>query len=403
MNNMYKKLVFLFVLFCLNITWLHAQPNVENENIIGYDFGVPVKKDRYKIAILTPLYLDSFDLEKNLINLPSYATPGIDFYQGAMIAADTLNKADTKITIYVFDSKSKYLNINTLLATDKLSSMDCIIGNIGGLELKTIAEFANKNKINFISAVSPSDADQKNNPFFTLLNPKLNTHVERMHKKIQLSYASANIIYAHRTASNEINAYQYYINDPYTQSTVNPTEYIVPEEGIDESKLAPLLDKTKTNIIVLGILDAKTAYNNLKIITKLANDGYVIKVYGMPTWENIKALKVEKEFPNLEIFYTSSLIVDKVTTPSIYVQNKYRQQMGSTASEIVYKGFEATYLVANLLQQFGTPFNQKFNENGFTFITPYRLMPVIDDFKLKYFENKFLYIVKYKNGLMTYE
>jgi hypothetical protein len=77
--------------------------------------------------------------------------------------------------------------------------------------------------------------------------------------------------------------------------------------------------------------------------------------------------------------------------------------MGSTASEIVYKGFEATYLVANLLQQFGTPFNQKFNENGFTFITPYRLMPVIDDFKLKYFENKFLYIVKYKNGLMTYE
>jgi hypothetical protein len=372
-------------------------------NTIASIYPKTIKKERYNIAVLTPMYLDSFDLAKNLTNIPSYAVPGLDFYQGIRIAKDTLDRMHKNVNIYVFDSKSKYLNINTLIETDKLDSMDCIIGNVGGAELKTIVEFAKEHKINFMSAVSPADADQKNNPFFTLLQPRLNTHIERIHKKIENNYSTDNIVFGYRNVPNEMNAFGYYKNDYYTKSTTPVKEYVIPPSGIDEIPFTAMLNKNVDNIFVMGILDEKVAYNNLKIIAKLASDGYRIKVFGMPTWKNIKALEDENEFVNVDIFYTTPMIVEKVTVPSIYIQNKYKAYMGSAPTEIVYKGFEAIYYATHLLENHGVPFNDHLNDTPISFITPYRILPVKEDFKLKYYENKFLYLVRFRNGIMTYE
>jgi hypothetical protein len=383
---------------------LHAQTKERVTGItIPATYPKPIKKEKYNIAVLTPMYLDSFDLAKNLTNIPSYALPGLDFYQGTRIAVDTLNKMHKNLNIFLFDSKSKYLNIATLIATDKLDSMDCIIGNVGGAELKTIVEYAKEHKINFMSAISPADADQKNNPYFTLLQPRLNTHIERIHKKIENNFSTDNIIFGYRNVPNEMNAFSYYKNDPFTKSEIAAKEYVIPPSGIDEATFGALLNKNSDNVLIMGILDEKAAYNNLKIIAKFASDGYRIKVFGMPTWKNMKALEEEAEFMNVDVYYTTPIIVEKVTVPSIYIANKYKQYMGGNVSEIVYKAFEAVYFAANILETHGVPFNEHLNENVTSFLTPYRVVPVKEDFKLKYYENKFMYIIRYRNGVMTYE
>ena len=224
-----KRLLYLWVLICLSLPAL-AQRKVLTEDpqtTVVKDFVYPkaVKKDRYKIAVLTPMFLDSIELEKNLAHIPKFMMPGIDFYQGVRIAADTLKKMGYKFDIYVYDSKSYYLDVKNLIASDKLDSMDLIIGNASVSDLKLLADFAKKKQINFVSAVSPADAGQTLNPYFTILQPRLTSHIEMMHRHLNRKYSEDNVVYINRSSQSERNGLNYFKNDELITKNQHPTTH----------------------------------------------------------------------------------------------------------------------------------------------------------------------------------
>lgn len=123
----------------------------------------------------------------------------------------------------------------------------------------------------------------------------------------------------------------------------------------------------------------------------------------MPTLEAVKGLDKQDEFPNMPVFYTASYIIDKITPASQYISRKYRARFGGVPSDIVYKGFESLNFFSNLMIRYGVPFNTHISDNSYTFITPYKIMPVKESGKLMFYENKFLYLIRYENGIMSYE
>jgi hypothetical protein len=135
-----KKIV-MKNLLSLFVVSLIAWPTLAQRKIIteqdtrtettSFSYPPAQKKEIYNIAVLSPMFLDSVDLEKNLTRIPKFMMPGIDFYQGVRIAADTLKNAGFKLNLFIYDSKSNYLDIQSLIESDKLDSMDCIIGNAG--------------------------------------------------------------------------------------------------------------------------------------------------------------------------------------------------------------------------------------------------------------------------------
>ncbi len=362
----------------------------------------PVRKAKYNIAILTPLYLDSVDLEKNLTHIPKFMMPGIDFYEGVCIAADTLNSQGFKLNIYVYDSKSNYIDIKNLIASDKLDSMDVIIGNASVSDLKLVADFAKKKQINFISAVSPADAGQTYNPYFTILQPRLSSHIEKIHKNIISRYPEDNVVFITRNLTAEKNALSYFKNDLLNARPSRFTELELKGDELNINDIVSKIDTNYNTTIVLGILDPSITYNYLKTLSTVALR-YHLKVYCMPTTEAIKSISKVDEFPGMPIYYTSSYIIDKVTPASQYITNAYKRKMGSLPSDVVYKGFESLYFFYNLLKKYGTPFNTHLSESAYSFITPYKIVPIKEKGSMKFYENKFLYLIKYEDGIMLYE
>jgi Periplasmic binding protein len=400
-----NKIKILIALFFVAHTYnLFAQKN--NSDIVETVSKAPaiVKKDKYQIALLSPLYLDSFDVVKNPLAIPAYAAPGIDFYKGAIIAADTLNNIGTPISMYVYDTKSRFLNLERLIETKKFDSVDCIIGNVGGSDIALIANFCKQKGIAFVSAVSPSDGDQNMNPYFTMLQPRLSTHIERIKKHLSQKYAAANILFLNRDNSAESNAYNYFKNTKTDIALNNVKHAVINSNSLETKDLDVLIKKDKENIIVLSILDPKAAYENLKVINDYSKQGVTIKVFGMPTWENIKALKDAEEFTGTDIFFTSPTLLEKTNTTAQYIANKYKEKMGTTATDIVYKGFDAVYYFSKLMYNNGIPFVTNIsNANNETFLNPYRIVPIKIGEQFKYYENKFLYMVHYIDGAVNYE
>ncbi|MEZ5045754.1 MAG: ABC transporter substrate-binding protein [Chitinophagaceae bacterium] len=399
---MKKQKLVLFFLFSM-IQMIHAQTitsTVLESN--RFEYPSPIKKESYNVAVLSPMYLDSTDWTKNVANLPRFMQAGIDFYQGVRIAADTLNNEGVKINLYIFDSKSSYFDVQQLIASDRLDSMDLIIGNASTSDLDLIASFAKQKKINFVSAVSPSDAGQSNNPYFTILQPRLSTHIEKIHKDIQRHYPENNVLYIHTNSQPEKNGLAYFKEDILTPLPTRFSEYELKGDNIDWNVINKFVDSTYATTIVLGTLDANLTYKLLKDLQAHAKS-LRLKVYCMPTAEAIKALKSTEEFPDLSIYYTTSYIIDKITPASMYIQRQYKNYMGGNPPDVVYKGFESIYFFTHLMKRYGVPFNEKFKDNSFTFITPYKIVAVKEKNNYMFYENKFLYLVRYENGIMTYE
>lgn len=402
---MKKLLILMFITLCSLSLFSQRKMISEQDTkseVKDFIYPRPVKKDRYKIAVLTPMYLDSIDLDKNMAHLPKFMMPGIDFYQGVRIAADTLKKMGFKLDIFVYDSKSFYLDVKNLIESDKLDSIDLIIGNASVSDLKLLGDFAKKRQINFVSAVSPSDAGQTLNPYFTILQPRLASHIEMMHKHINRKYPEDNVVYVSRKSQAEQNGLNYFKNDLLNSLPGRFKEIELKGDEIQMNEIIKKIDTSYNTTIFLGILDPLITYKNLKILSEYAKR-YRLKVYCMPTTEAVKSLNKSDEFPNMPVYYTTSYIIDKITPASQYISREYKSHMGTAPSDVVYKGFESLYFFSNLLKKFGVPFNSKIGDNSYTFITPYKIVPVKENGSLMFYENKFLYLLRYEDGIMIYE
>src|SRR3712207_2634194 len=66
---------------------------------------------RHKVALFTPLYLDSvFDASggyRHDNSFPGYLVPGLEFYQGAQLAIDSLQKRGAPLEVFIYDSRSR--------------------------------------------------------------------------------------------------------------------------------------------------------------------------------------------------------------------------------------------------------------------------------------------------------
>jgi hypothetical protein len=383
--------------------FIKSRKNVERSDWSKYyRYPKEKKKLKYNIAVFTPMFLDSVDLKKYATRIPKFMKPGIDFYQGVEIAADTLRKKGYHFDIHVFDSRSKYMNIKNVIASDRLDSMDLIIGNASVRDLQKLADYSKQKEINFVSAVSPSSARQEFNPFFTILQPTLQTHVRDLHRTINKKYPEDNVIYLHGSKRSEKNALGYFKDDEFYPKPARFNSLELKGSTVDMAALKALIDTNYHTTIVLGTLSPKTSYKVLQSLVPLGNETR-LKVFGMPTMEMITALKKTEAFPKMKIYYTSSFIKESLSPATKYILRKYQKRMGGRPTDLLYKGFESIYFFAHMIDRYGVPFNQHITDNRYSFLTPYKIMPTKADGKFNYFENKYLYMLSYENGIMTYE
>ena len=142
---------------------------------------ISVAQPMRKIGLFVPLYLDSVfhgNDYRYVKKFPRYALQGLDFVQGAQIALDSFPVSNCIVELFVYDSKSDSVSVKTLIDSQKLDSLELIIGAIKDDELNLLASFAKSKKIPFISATYPNDGGIVSNPYYVILNSTLRSHCE---------------------------------------------------------------------------------------------------------------------------------------------------------------------------------------------------------------------------------
>ncbi len=353
-----------------------------------------------KVAVFAPVYVDSafsetgYKLGRNLI--PKYILPGLEFYNGVMLAIDSLNIEKAPVEVFFYDSKSTTDPVEEVLEKPELTDISLIIASFNSRsEVKPLADFALQHNIPLISSVYPSDGGVTANPFFVMVNPTLKAHIEAIYKYLHRVYPLENITLFKRNGAiedmilsvlNSINKKTPGI--PLKLKIIELSDEFTPEQ------VTTNLDSTRKNILVCGTLNEAFGMNLVKAVSSSKN--YRSVIMGMPTWDGIKDLGKDAE-----IIYSTPYNFSRTDKLSVQLTNKYRAKYAGRPSDMVFKGFESMYHFTKLLLKYGNGLINNLSSKEYKLFNDFDIQPVNPDkenFLPDYLENKKIYFIRKLDG-----
>ena len=359
---------------------------------------------KQKIAVFAPLYLDSaFDASNTYRyekTFPKYINPGLEFYEGVQLALDSLNKEKSQLEVFIFDTRSSKILLQEQL--NELDSVGLIIAHASVQENWVLADEARIRKIPYINVNLPNNGGVSNNPYFLMLNPSLQTHVEAVYRYLQKFHSLTTLTVFSKKGPME-DLIKTYLNDfgKSTASVPLKLKYVDLIDSFTVTQLLPMLDSNRQNTFVSASLDDNF---NRRLITQLASASkqYKTTIIGMPTLDNFEKDFSKTEFKGPEIIYGIPFYNAKMDKLSTGIINHFSTKMYARPSDMVFRGYEVMFKYARLLSQFKTDLSSNLNNKSIKVFTDFDIQPVLNKqtMTMEYFENKKLYFIKWQDGVI---
>lgn len=358
---------------------------------------------RYQVAIFTPLYLDSaFDQNSAYRygkGFPKYINAGLEFYEGAELAIDSLNTEGVGLDVFIYDSRSSTSGVNEIIKSPQFDSIDLVIGQVNASEAKRLANAVAKRNIPFINANYPNDAGVTNNPNYVVLNSTLLTHCTGIYRFIQKKYPLASVVVFRKKGEQEDRLQSYFESiSKNTSSVPLKIKYVVLDELFSPDDLKQYLTEDGTTACIAGSLDVAFGQLLTSSLSSLYSN-YPTVLFGMPTWWDVTDFS-KPEFKGVEVFYTTPFYHSDSNDVVEKIVSDYKSRFYSRPTDAFFLGFETVYHFAHLLMVNGKNLGSSLSDKRYRVFTEFDIQPVINPKTntLDYFENKKLYFVKKVNG-----
>jgi LysM repeat protein/ABC-type branched-subunit amino acid transport system substrate-binding protein len=358
------------------------------------------KKTEYNIAFFLPFHsaeastLEVDKLIKGDVQFPNKTSVAIEFYEGALLALDSLKKQHFNAKVFVYDiDDSDSLNILTILKKPELQEMDLMIGPLYGASFIPFSKFAKDHQIPIVSPFTQVNKILFNNPYVCKVAPSITLQIEQMAHFVVDTFQKQNIILVNNGFIKELpyyTAFKTAANNSLLEKGYTIADSIKEVFGLTGVQSA--LSSTKTNIVVLPS-------NNQSYVTEFLGKLNALKdkniiVFGLQSWINYDNLDLEY-LNNLSLHTPANNFIDYNDVCTKEFIRAYREKYKAEPENYAFQGFDVTCFFLNILQREGSGFlttlsrnSQKGIETNFNFAQ----FPADSGF-----ENRYVHILKYQD------
>ena len=368
---------------------------------LGYSKYKGFKKDEYNVAFFLPFHADeanALDIEKIIkgdLQLQNKTNVALQFYEGALLAIDSLKKLKFHVKVFVYDIDDKdSMNILTILKKPELAEMDLMIGPLYGSSFMPVAAFAKEHSIAIVSPFTQINKILFNNPYVSKVSPSVNLQVEQMAHFVVDSFQTQNIIVLNSSNLKEssfINTFKSKANEDLIKAGFSVSDSV--KEGRGLTGIQGLLSSSKVNVIVMPSNNQSLVTDMISKLNALA-DKYKIVLFGLQSWMNYDNLDFEY-LNKLALHIPANVYIDysKVATQDFV--KKYRTNYKTEPDTYVFQGFDISYCFMSTLFQNGSGFLKNLPDLKYQGIgSNYTFSQFPSE---SGFENKFVYILKYQD------
>jgi hypothetical protein len=360
-----------------------------------------------KIGLFIPLHLDkTFDSTgKNLIKpneFPRQSISGLEIYEGAFMAIDSLNKNGIRVLMKVFDTQSKSGNISNCIEKNEFEDIDLIFAHGSINEIQQLSIIANEYKLPFINLNLPNNNGILNSPFTYIANPTIETHLTFLQEKITQKWPNQNIIWVRRkSATDEIIEKTFDKQNDKSLQPINKRTIEV-DPLFKWSDIQSEIDTSRLNLLFIGSVDNSFSFNMINTFSTFPKKN-LIQIIGMPNLELLREIQQPK-YGTLPIFYSSPIYIPNNHIWAKGFASFLKSTTYANASLSAYKGFEIIFYFTSIFSKYGKIEIHDTIDDGFKVLNNYQFKPVKSSDssdKIDYFENQNLYFIRRLNGSLT--
>jgi Periplasmic binding protein len=371
--------------------------------LIFISFGSRAQTIKHKIAIFTPLYLDSaFDASGDYRydkQFPKFINPGLEFYEGAQLALDTLTKEGAPLEVFVYDTRSKDLLAQQMQKVAR-DSVELILAYASPQESWNIASTAKSQKIPYVNVNLPNDAGITNNPYFVLLNSTLQTHLDHIYKYVQRNYSIDPVVVFRKKGQME-EIIKSSFEEASKSSPALKIKYVDLTDSFTVEQLTAKLDSNHHTVCIAGSLDENFGRRLTQYLASLSKH-YPLTLVGMPTFDNLTKDFTGPLYKGLEVVYSTPFYNPRMDKVSQDITAYFTTKMFARPSDMVMRGYEATWRFSKLLLEYGRGLPTNIGHKAFNVFRELDIEPVVNKQTgtVDYFENKKLFFVKWQDGII---
>lgn len=277
-------------------------------------------RERDVNALLTaPRHADRIDIIKVALLLPfmtnepvpsANTSRFIEYYEGLLLAVDSLRNQGVSIELSVFDTGEGTAKLQQILRDRALFDANLIIGAVQNEQIKPVAEFAQQyNKKYVIPFTSRNDDVLSNASIFQVNTPQSYLYAKASQTVINL-FSSYNIVFVDtQDKENKTDFIQTVQND--LQQRNIPFKQLPYKDASFEKDLKAQLTTDKRNVII-PLSGSQETLNKLRIPLRLLAENaseYRINMFGYPEWQTY-GLEVINDLHALDTYIYSNFYTD---------------------------------------------------------------------------------------------
>lgn len=307
----------------------------------------PQRMSIIKAAIILP-FVDSD---------PGEAARMTEYYEGFLMAVDSMKRSGTSMDIYTYNSGSDVSSLNSILAKSEMKKMDLIFGPLYQDQIKPLADFAGKNNIRLVIPFTSKDNTVFRNPTIYQVNTPQSYLYSEVYEHFLRQFQNANIIFIEATnGSKDKVEFLKGLRDELRSRAIVIRSV---KEDATPAALKSVLNPNKPNIFI------PTSGSNvtlIKILPQLVlltreNPESKISLFGYPEWQTYTKDHLDAFF-ELDTYFYSSFYTNNLLPAAINFTKDYRRWFRKDMDERYPKfgmlGFDTGYFFLKGLSLYGS-------------------------------------------------
>ncbi|WP_459189802.1 LysM peptidoglycan-binding domain-containing protein [Parabacteroides sp. APC149_11_2_Y6] len=341
---------------------------VETEESVTVEKATPAERD-VNALLATPQNIKRVNTIKVALLLPfmaeephpsSTTSRFIEYYEGLLLAVDSLQKNGCSIDLSVYDTGNGTKKIKEVLNTDALKETNLIIGAVQNDQIKLVANFAQKNKIKYVIPFTSKNDDVLSNAYVYQVNtPHSYLYANASQAGCDL-FAEDNIILLNIKDEDEkadfIKAFKAEMrqrNIRYKEMNYNGDSF--------QTDIASVLESGKRNIVV-PTSSSLNALNKIKSPLRMIAETkpeYMMTLFGYPEWQTYTRECLD-DFYALNTYIYSNFYADNLSqdVSSFYTHYKtwFSKNLINTFPKYGILGFDTGMFFLGAINKYGTNF-----------------------------------------------
>ncbi len=310
-----------------------------------------------KAAVILPFLAESANKDE--------ATRMIEYYEGFLMAVDSLKKKGVSIDLHTYDSGSKGKSIQPILAKPEMKNMDIIFGPYYQEHAEPLAEFSKKNNINLVIPFLSKVNEVFTNPSIYLINTPQSYLYSEVYEHFIRKFPNANVLFLQAPAEHKDK--EEFIAGLKQQLTSHQIPYQTLK--IDESPevLKNALDPNKANIFIPTSGAPAVLTKCLPQLTLMVrnNPKPEVHLFGYPEWQT-QTRDHLSTFYELDTYFYSSFYTNNLFPEAISFSTSYWKWYGKDMLNSYPKygmlGFDTGLFFLTGLSRYGTNFEEDINK-----------------------------------------